>query len=94
MEHCQAHVETRELLKGNMESTKSAHHRIDKIEKTLDCHEEQLNKLTVTGAGLNERLDNLVERLDRLISTTKWFIGIGITIILAVLGFTLNIIIK
>lgn len=56
------------------------HKRLDeKIaihEKRLNSHGERLDRIELTSGRLEERLNNLIQQLEQLNKTMKWFIGL------------------
>jgi len=56
------------------------HRRLDeKIvvhERRLNNHSERLDRIELTSGRLEERLNNLIQQLEQLNKTMKWFIGL------------------
>ena len=50
--------------------------RIDINEKRINNHSERLDRIEQVNSKLEERLNNLVNQLEQLNSTMKWFIGV------------------
>ena len=50
--------------------------RIDINEKRINNHSERLDRIEQVNSKLEERLNNLVNQLEQLNSTMKWFIGL------------------
>jgi len=51
-------------------------YRLDVHEKRLNSHSERLDKIELTSGRLEERLNNLIQQLEQLNKTMKWFIGL------------------
>lgn len=73
------------------ESTKSAHHRLDTMEKRMDESDDKLENLCSANAVNTGSIKNLCEKIDGLIGTIKWFIGLAITLILGIAGLFLSV---
>lgn len=56
------------------------HRRLDeKIaihERRINSHSERLDRLELTNGRLEERLNSLIQQLETLNTTMKWFIGL------------------
>jgi len=56
------------------------HRRIDEKfevhERRLNNHSERLDRIELTSGRLEERLNNLIQQLEQLNKTMKWFIGL------------------
>ena len=73
------------------ESVKSAHKRIDSTEERLDKDENTIDLLCTSNATNTGAIRNLCEKIDGLISTIKWFIGLAITLILGIAGILVTV---
>ena len=51
-------------------------YRLDITEKRLSSHSERLDRIELTSGRLEERLNNLIQQLEQLNKTMKWFIGL------------------
>ena len=51
-------------------------YRLDVHEKRLNSHSERLDKIELTSGRLEERLNNLIQQLEQLNKTMKWFMGL------------------
>lgn len=51
-------------------------YRLDITEKRLNSHSERLDRIELTSGRLEERLNNLIQQLEQLNKTMKWFIGL------------------
>lgn len=51
-------------------------YRLDITEKRLSSHSERLDRIELTSGRLKERLNNLIQQLEQLNKTMKWFIGL------------------
>ena len=51
-------------------------YRLDIHEKRLNSHSERLDRIELTSGRLEERLNNLIQQLEQLNKTMKWFIGL------------------
>lgn len=51
-------------------------YRLDIAEKRLNSHSERLDRIELTSGRLEERLNNLIQQLEELNKTMKWFIGL------------------
>jgi len=51
-------------------------YRLDVHEKRLNSHGERLDRIEMTSGRLEERLNNLIQQLEQLNKTMKWFIGL------------------
>jgi hypothetical protein len=63
----------------------------DRINEKLDLHDKRLNShaddidiLKISDTKHNEQIDNLIEKIDQILSQNRWFIGI---VIVQLLGF-------
>jgi len=56
------------------------HKRIDEKleshERRLNNHSERLDRIELANGRLEERLNNLIQQLEQLNKTMKWFIGL------------------
>lgn len=71
--------QTERLIKVE-ESVKSAHRRIDDTEDRLNKDEGKIDGLCTANASNVNSIKNLCEKIDGLIGTIKWFIGLAVTI--------------
>lgn len=51
-------------------------YRLDIAEKRLNSHSERLDRIELANGRLEERLNNLIQQLESLNTTMKWFIGL------------------
>ena len=51
-------------------------YRLDITEKRLNSHSERLDRIELTSGRLEERLNNLIQQLEQLNKTMRWFIGL------------------
>ena len=51
-------------------------YRLDVHEKRLNSHSERLDRIELVNSRLEERLNNLIQQLEQLNKTMKWFIGL------------------
>ena len=51
-------------------------YRLDVHEKRLNSHSERLDIIELVNGRLEERLNNLITKLEDLNKTMKWFIGL------------------
>lgn len=51
-------------------------YRLDITEKRLNSHSERLDRIELASGRLEERLNNLIQQLEQLNKTMKWFIGL------------------
>ncbi len=51
-------------------------YRLDVHEERLNSHGERLDRIEMTSGRLEERLNNLIQQLEQLNKTMKWFIGL------------------
>lgn len=51
-------------------------YRLDVHEKRLNSHSERLDRIELVNGRLEERLNNLITKLEDLNKTMKWFIGL------------------
>ncbi len=51
-------------------------YRLDVHEKRLNSHGERLDRIEMTSGRLEERLNNLIQQLEQLNKTMKWFMGL------------------
>ncbi len=51
-------------------------YRLDVHEKRLNSHAERLDRIELASGKLEERLNNLIQQLENLNKTMKWFIGL------------------
>jgi hypothetical protein len=75
-------------LEYNEDLCKEKH---DRINKKLDLHDKRLNShaddidiLKISDTKHNEQIDNMIEKIDQILSQNHWFIGI---VIVQLLGF-------
>lgn len=73
-------MENTERIAKVEESVKTAHRRIDDAEERLDKDEEKIDGLCTANSANVQSIQNLCDKIDGLISTIKWFIGIAISI--------------
>lgn len=86
-----ASMEQVERLIKVEESVKSAHKRIDEGEARQDKTDEKVDMLCSSNATNTGAIKNLCEKIDGLISTIKWFIGLAITLILGIAGILVTV---
>lgn len=67
MEHCNQHTETRERLIAVEQSAKSAHHRLDSMEKIL----EVVNQTSLTVRDLTHNIDKAIDGLKEIAEISK-----------------------
>jgi hypothetical protein len=84
-------MENVERLVKVEESVKSAHIRISEAETRLDKDEEKIDGLCSSNATNTGAIRNLCEKIDGLIGTIKWFIGLAITLILGIAGLFISV---
>ena len=53
--------------------------RLDSSEKKIYRHDERIQNLELFRSGTEQKLENLIEKIDDLVSIIKWFLGISIT---------------
>ena len=51
-------------------------YRLDVHEKRLNSHSERLDRIELASGRLEERLNNLIQQLEKLNKTMKWFITV------------------
>ena len=51
-------------------------YRLDVHEKRLNSHSERLDRIELVSGRLEERLNNLIQQLESLNTTMRWFIGL------------------
>ncbi len=51
-------------------------YRLDVHEKRLNNHSERLDRIELVSGKLEERLNNLIQQLENLNKTMKWFITV------------------
>ena len=51
-------------------------YRLDVHEKRLNSHSARLDRIELVSGKLEERLNNLIQQLENLNKTMKWFIGL------------------
>ena len=51
-------------------------YRLDVHEKQLNNHSARLDRIELVSGKLEERLNNLIQQLEQLNKTMKWFIGL------------------
>ena len=56
------------------EKNRQIDYRLDVHEKRLNSHGERLDRIEMTSGRLEERLNNLIQQLENLNKTMKWFI--------------------
>jgi hypothetical protein len=88
---CEQHVETREKLAEIDASTKSAHYRIDGLEERFDKAGAKLDKLSCSDSTNTQAIKELCNKIDGLVNTIKWFIGLGVTFILGLGGLVVDV---
>lgn len=49
--------------------------RLDTQDRRLNNHSERLDRIEISASKLETRLDGLIEKLDSLNTTLRWFIG-------------------
>jgi hypothetical protein len=91
---CDNHTETREILKEVEASTKSAHHRIDSLEGRLGKDEAKIDTLTCSDSTNTQAIKELCNKIDGLVNTIKWFIGLGVTLILGIGSIAVAILLR
>ena len=58
------------------EKNRQIDYRLDVHEKRLNSHGERLDRIELASGRLEERLNNLIQQLESLNKTMKWFIGL------------------
>lgn len=58
------------------EKNRQIDYRLDAHEKRLNSHSERLDRIELASGRLEERLNNLITKLEDLNKTMKWFIGL------------------
>ena len=53
-------------------------YRLDVAEKRLDNHSERLDRIELINGRLEERLKSLINQLESLNTTMRWFMGLMI----------------
>jgi hypothetical protein len=76
------------------QSAKSAHHRLDGNDKRLDAHDEQIKELSCAKASNEQIVKSLCDKLDGLINTIKWLIGLLVPSMLTLAGLMITVLIK
>jgi hypothetical protein len=94
MDHCQKHTETRELIKEVESGTKSAHHRLDDHQVILSKHSSQLDALIANDSRNSANIVNLICRIDGLIATIKWMIGIMVPTLISIIGMLISLFLR
>lgn len=51
-------------------------YRLDIAEKRLNAHGERLDRIELANSRLEERLNSLINQLEQLNKTMKWFVGL------------------
>jgi len=59
-----------------LEKHKRVDERLDIHETRLNNHSERIDKLEQRGSAVDYQIKNLCEKIDGLITTMKWFIGL------------------
>jgi len=75
MQHCEQHTEKCEDIARAKLSAESAHDRIDAHETWLTGIDNTLDVLVKSDTKHTMAIDNLCKRIDGLISSIKWLIG-------------------
>jgi hypothetical protein len=73
------------------ESVKSAHIRVSEAETRLDKGEEKIDLLCTSNATNTTAIGHLCQKIDGLIGTIKWFIGLAVTLILGIAGLFISV---
>jgi|GEM_PF-5899799 len=94
MEHCLQHTETREMIKEVESDAKSAHRRLDEHHIKLEKHSTQLDLLIANDSKNSTNIHNLIMRIDGLINTIKWMIGILVPTLLSIIGMLISFFLK
>jgi tetrahydromethanopterin S-methyltransferase subunit G len=87
-------MENVERLVKVEESVKSAHHRLNEHDTRLDKGEEKIDMLCSESAVNTGAIKNLCEKIEGLIGTIKWFIGLAITLILGIAGILVSVLVR
>lgn len=58
------------------EKHKRIDERLETHEKRLNSHSEELDRLSLSDTRNSTQIDNLCDKIDGLITTNKWFIGL------------------
>ena len=58
------------------EKNRQIDYRLDVHEKRLNSHGERLDRIELASGRLEERLNNLIQQLEQLNKTMKWFITV------------------
>ena len=80
MEYCDSHTKNAERITAVEESVKTAHRRITDVEGIVEKHDDKLEALCSANASNINSIQNLCEKIDGLVSTIKWFIGLAVSI--------------
>lgn len=58
------------------EKNRQIDYRLDVHEKRLNSHSERLDRIELANGRLEERLNNLIQQLESLNTTMRWFMGL------------------
>lgn len=94
MAECPEHTKTRELIIKVDESSKSAHHRLDEHKDMLDKHSSQIDSLVKSDSTNTANINNLICKIDGLINTIKWMIGLLVPTLLTIIGLLITVFVK